>query len=183
MGQASITLEAGIYDVRFLNLSGRGEITIQVPSSGTVTLVSIITSTTPGFFSTLPSITSTQRDALTAKNGMMIYNTTTNRVEKYEAGAWISTSAGSGGAGDVTGPASAVSGNIATFDGTTGKLLQDSGSSTADFAAASHTHATSDVTSGTFDDARIAESNVTQHEAALTIQGSQLTGTIDGGTY
>lgn len=31
------------------------------------------------------------------------------------------------GAGDVVGPASAVSGNISTYDGTTGKLLQDSG--------------------------------------------------------
>lgn len=42
------------------------------------------------------------------------------------------------------------------------------------FAAISHTHATSDITSGTFADARIAESNVTQHEAALTITESQI---------
>ncbi len=41
-------------------------------------------------------------------------------------------------------------------------------------AATSHTHAASDVTSGTFADARIAESNVTQHEAALTITESQI---------
>ena len=33
----------------------------------------------------------------------------------------------SGGSGDVVGPSSAVSGNIATFSGTTGKLVQDSG--------------------------------------------------------
>ena len=33
----------------------------------------------------------------------------------------------SSGTGDVVGPASAVSGNIATFDGTTGKLIQDGG--------------------------------------------------------
>lgn len=45
-------------------------------------------------------------------------------------------------------------------------------------AAAVHTHATSDVTSGTFADARIAASNVTQHEAALTILTSQLSGTV-----
>jgi hypothetical protein len=37
----------------------------------------------------------------------------------------------------------------------------------AGIAAASHTHAASDVTSGTFADARIAETNVTQHEAAI----------------
>lgn len=35
------------------------------------------------------------------------------------------------------------------------------------FAAASHAHAASDITSGTFADARIAQSNVTQHQAAL----------------
>lgn len=38
-----------------------------------------------------------------------------------------------------------------------------------------HTHAATDVISGTFDDARIAESNVTQFEAALTILETQIT--------
>lgn len=41
-------------------------------------------------------------------------------------------------------------------------------------AATSHGHATSDVTSGTFADARIAESNVTQHQAALSVTESQV---------
>jgi hypothetical protein len=36
-------------------------------------------------------------------------------------------------------------------------------------ASASHEHAASDITSGTFDDSLIAESNVTQHEEALTL--------------
>jgi len=36
----------------------------------------------------LPSMTTTQRDALTAANGMIIYNTSTNRVEAYENGSW-----------------------------------------------------------------------------------------------
>jgi len=48
------------------------------------------------------------------------------------------------------------------------------------FATASHTHATTDITSGTFADARIAESNVTQHEAALTVTESQIS---DLGSY
>jgi len=43
-----------------------------------------------------------------------------------------------------------------------------------------HVHAAGDVTSGTFTDARVAESNVTQHEAALTITESQIS---DLGTY
>ncbi len=38
-----------------------------------------------------------------------------------------------------------------------------------------HVHDTADVTTGTFVDVRIAESNVTQHEAALTILETQIT--------
>ena len=41
-------------------------------------------------------------------------------------------------------------------------------------AARSHTHATSDITSGTFVDARIAESNVTQHQTALSLNATQI---------
>lgn len=47
-------------------------------------------------------------------------------------------------------------------------------------AASSHSHAASDVTSGSFADARISESSVTQHEAALTITESQIS---DLGSY
>lgn len=39
----------------------------------------------------------------------------------------------------------------------------------------SHVHAASDITSGTFADARIAASNVTQHQAALALGASQIT--------
>lgn len=35
------------------------------------------------------SLTTTQRDALTAANGMVVYNTINTRFEKYEAGAWV----------------------------------------------------------------------------------------------
>lgn len=42
--------------------------------------------------------------------------------------------------GAVTGPASAVSGNFASFNGTGGKVVQDSGSSAASFATATHNH-------------------------------------------
>ena len=46
-----------------------------------------------------------------------------------------------GAGGDVYGPASAVSSNFAGFDGTTGKLLKDSGSKAADFATIAHVQA------------------------------------------
>lgn len=35
------------------------------------------------------SLTTVQRDALTAANGMVIYNSTDNKFQGYEAGAWI----------------------------------------------------------------------------------------------
>lgn len=34
------------------------------------------------------SLTTTARDALTAANGMIIYNTTTSKLQGYEGGAW-----------------------------------------------------------------------------------------------
>lgn len=37
----------------------------------------------------LPQLTSTARDALTAANGDLIYNTTDNKIQGYENGAWV----------------------------------------------------------------------------------------------
>ena len=37
----------------------------------------------------LPSLDTTARDALTAINGMLIYNTSTSRIEAYENDAWV----------------------------------------------------------------------------------------------
>jgi hypothetical protein len=34
-------------------------------------------------------MTTTQRNNLSAANGMIIYNTTTNQFEGYEAGSWV----------------------------------------------------------------------------------------------
>jgi len=41
---------------------------------------------------------------------------------------------GSGGIGDVVGPSSAVNNNLAAFDGTTGKLIEDAGIATSQVA-------------------------------------------------
>jgi len=41
-----------------------------------------------GSYVTLANLTTTERDALTASNGMVIYNATTNELQAYENGAW-----------------------------------------------------------------------------------------------
>lgn len=56
--------------------------------------------------------------------GSEIWSTTSNKKLVWDGSKWA---ASSGGGGDVVGPASAVSGNVAVFSGTSGKLLADSG--------------------------------------------------------
>ena len=50
--------------------------------------------------------------------------------------AYVDANVGGGGTGDVVGPASSTNNNFAQFDGTTGKLLEDSGVSASAFQAA-----------------------------------------------
>ena len=50
----------------------------------------------------LSNCTTTQRDALTPANGDTIYNTTTNKFQGYEGGAWIDLAGGGGGGSSVT---------------------------------------------------------------------------------
>jgi hypothetical protein len=64
--------------------------------------------------------------------------------------------------------------DVLAFDSSSGQWKNQS-LTEAGLADAVHTHATTDITSGTFDDARIAETNVTQHQSALTIDYSQVT--------
>jgi hypothetical protein len=37
----------------------------------------------------VPQLTTTDRDLLTAANGDLIYNTTDNKIQGYENGAWV----------------------------------------------------------------------------------------------
>ena len=82
---------------------------------------------------------------------------------------------------DVTGEALSTLSDVTISAIASGEILKWNGSAwvnntlvEAGIAATSHTHATTDITSGTFADARIAESNVTQHQAALSITESQI---------
>ena len=55
-------------------------------ASATANTVLTLTSTTGALL--LPRMTTTQRDAMTAANGMVIYNTTVSKFQGYGAGAW-----------------------------------------------------------------------------------------------
>lgn len=84
------------------------------------------------------------------------------------AGTLTISASGGSGTGDVVGPASAVNNRFAAFDGTTGKLIKDSGSSASSFASASHTHAISDVTN-----------LQTSLDAKADVSGEVFTGTVE----
>lgn len=85
------------------------------------------------------------------------------------------------GGGNISGPASSTSGNFASFNGTTGQTLQDSGKSSSSFANASHTHAQSDITNLTTDLAGKAASSHT-HAASDIASGTIATARLGSGT-
>lgn len=84
---------------------------------------------------------------------------------------------GGGGSGDVVGPASSVDDRIATFDGTTGKLIQDGGKTIAGLRAPAIQSVTSSATvTPTFSDDMV---KITAQAAALTLANPSGTA-IDG---
>jgi len=66
--------------------------------------------------------------------------------------------------------------DVLSYDNTSGDWINQTAAE-AGLATASHVHAAADVTSGTFADARIAESSITQHESAITHQNVSGAGT------
>lgn len=56
----------------------------------------------------------------------------------YDGTNWVLSNPGTGLAGIVAGPASAVNNNFAAFDGTTGKLIKDSGFNASSFTTPSY---------------------------------------------
>jgi hypothetical protein len=75
----------------------------------------------------IPQLTTAQVGAISVAsriNGAIIYNINRNVFQVYQANMWVDLNPA---AGYVVGPAMAADNNIATFDGTTGKLIKDSG--------------------------------------------------------
>jgi hypothetical protein len=76
----------------------------------------------------VPQLTTAQRDAIPIANlekrGGIIYNTTDNVFQFFQDGNWINLNSSGG---NVVGPNTSTANNIAVFDGTTGKIIKDSG--------------------------------------------------------
>ena len=65
-------------------------------------------------------------DPTSPVNGDIYYQAASvNKFRFYQNGSWVELGGG-GGTGDVTGPGSSTNNSIARFDGTTGKLIQNS---------------------------------------------------------
>lgn len=72
----------------------------------------------------------TDNDGNALLTGALYFNSTGNQMYAWSGSAWVAT--GATATGDVVGPASSTDNAIARFDGTTGKLVQNSGATLSD---------------------------------------------------
>ena len=73
------------------------ETPVVISESGDIDMLgSLVLSGTTGTI-TLANLTTTERNALTVANGQLVYNTTVNRIQGYQNGAWINLDDGTAG--------------------------------------------------------------------------------------
>ncbi|GAI46495.1 unnamed protein product, partial [marine sediment metagenome] len=60
-----------------------------MPEMGTGEFDTLVVNDGAGHFFRLPRLTTTQRDALTAQEGMVISNSTTDTIQAYINSAWV----------------------------------------------------------------------------------------------
>lgn len=142
-GGSSIGGDITLNAIRYMNLggdanatirSGRTDLSIDWHHRGQLSLgdtaatpAAVDTSVALDFRGTttapwLPRLTTTQRNALTPQDGMIIYNSTDNTVQVRNNGAWVNTPGG-----DFFGPGSSTDNAIVRFHETSGKIGQNSG--------------------------------------------------------
>lgn len=89
MNRESQYLTIGTNDIDRFHITQNGHVAISGSAPGTSLALDVVS--TDGAFAP-PRMTQTQRDALTASNGMMIYNTSTNKFNLRQNAAWDSLS-------------------------------------------------------------------------------------------
>lgn len=118
-------------------------------------------------------------DPLTTNGDLLYYNSGNVRLGIGTAGQVLTVSGGLPVWADATGGASALNDltDVTITAAATGEFLRYNGSAWVDtvlVAGDIPNLDTAKITTGTFADARIAQSNVTQHQAALSITESQI---------
>lgn len=96
---------------------------VTIDDSNNMTVPGALTVSGTTSFIKIPSLTTTQRNALTAANGQVVYDSTLEKFYGYQNGAWtvlIST-------GGFAGPGSSTDNAIVRWDGTSGTIVQNSG--------------------------------------------------------
>lgn len=113
-------------------------------------------------------------------------NTTSGLTATNVQDAIDEVAAGGGGSGDVTGPASSTDDNIATFNGITGKIIQDGGNTIAQVKdRANHTGTQTASTISDFDtevsnNTDVAANTSARHAAVTVLDSSEIDFTLTG---
>jgi hypothetical protein len=113
---------------------------------------------------------------LAALSDVTITSPTNGQSLAYNGTAWVNSAAGSG---DVTGAASSTDNAIVRFDGTTGKIIQNSTvtiSDTGVFASASISGASNTLSN--IGNASLTNSSITINGSAISLGGSVSVGTV-----
>ena len=189
----SVSLDAGNKEVDIdlgtVNLDHLADVVITSPSNGYV----LTYDSGSGTWIDAAPTGGGGASALDDLTDVTITSNTSGEILKWNGSSWINNTLAEAGIAaashthtlsDITDAGSLAALNaIAALDDITdvtitansaGEILKWSGTAwinntlaEAGIAAASHTHATSDITSGTFDNARISAGNVTQHVASI----------------
>jgi hypothetical protein len=131
----NLDLEIGVdvqaYDATILKSADIG-VTVQAYDADTVKYDDVNPSFTDTGAIKVPVGTEAQRPASPVA-GQLRFNDDADEFEGYNGTEWGAIGGGGGGgSGDVVGPASATDNAVARFDGTTGKLIQNSAVTIAD---------------------------------------------------